>query len=161
MTDIPHAVYRLYDAEWTLLYVGVTVNLPKRMAWHACQQSWWPQVAHRTSVWYGNEWDGRKAEAEAIDAENPVHNDLKPAVGHHAPPHGQRKGWHRTDPISWHSADPAAKPWVAAEAERRGVPKRAILDEMATLHRARREGDHAKYAEIVESIMRSFEGAQS
>ena len=157
--EIPHAVYRLYDAERTLLYIGFTWNLRRRMEGHARDKWWWPQVAHRTMVWYGGEWDARKAEAEAIDAEKPLHNYLKPAVGPHVPPHGSRHGWNRTPLIAWHSADPTLRPWIKAEGQYRGITDRELLDEAAALFRARQEGDHAKYAEILESMRESLESA--
>jgi hypothetical protein len=99
-TEIPHALYRLYDANWVLLYVGISWNLPQRMGGHAADKDWWPLVAHRTMAWYPSELDARKAEAEAIDAEQPIYNDIRPAVSEDAPPHGQRAGWHREKPLS-------------------------------------------------------------
>jgi hypothetical protein len=36
---------------------------------------------------------------------------------------------HKNPMIAWHSADPAAKPWVKAEAKRRGITERELLDE--------------------------------
>jgi len=38
---------------------------------------------------------------------------------------------HKTPGISWHSADPDLKPRIEAEAERRGITQRELLDEMA------------------------------
>jgi hypothetical protein len=46
---------------------------------------------------------------------------------------------HKTKMIGWHSADPTAKPWVEAEAERRGVPAREILDEALSEYRRKHE----------------------
>jgi hypothetical protein len=46
---------------------------------------------------------------------------------------------HKNPGISWHSDDPTLKPWIKAEADRRGLTDKALLDEMAAEYRARRE----------------------
>jgi hypothetical protein len=48
-------------------------------------------------------------------------------------------GKNKTPLIGWHSADPTLKPWVEAEAQRRGVPAREVLDEALSEYRASRE----------------------
>lgn len=125
----PYAVYRLYGADGVLLYVGIAWNLPQRMEDHAANKWWWWMVARRTMIWYPSELEARAAEAIAIDIENPLHNDVRPAVGPTVPPHGQRKGWNKTPLIGWHSADPTLKPWIKAEAARREITERQLLDE--------------------------------
>ena len=45
-------------------------------------------------------------------------------------------GKHATPLIGWHSADPALKPWIKAEAERRDVTASAVLDEALRWYRA-------------------------
>ena len=47
-------------------------------------------------------------------------------------------GKNKTPLIGWHSADPTLKPWVEAEAQRRGVPAREILDEALSEYRSLR-----------------------
>ena len=42
-----YTVYRLYDAERNLLYVGMTSNLKRRLQHHSSQREWWPDVAGR------------------------------------------------------------------------------------------------------------------
>ena len=128
-TEIPHAVYRLYDASDVLLYAGISRDLPQRMESHATDKWWWPQVARRTMVWYGSELDARTAEAIAIDAEHPLHNDVRPAVGANVPPHGQRAGWHRRPPLTVRlSAD--NREWLLGYAEATGRPINAIMCEV-------------------------------
>jgi hypothetical protein len=39
-------------------------------------------------------------------------------------------GKNKTPLIGWHSADPTLKPWIKAEAERRGQTVREFLDEV-------------------------------
>lgn len=133
-TETPHALYRLYDASGVLLYVGITWNLPGRMVGHA-RKPWWPEVARRTMVWYPSEQDARTAEAAAIDAENPLHNDVRPVVSATAPPHGQRRGWNRTPLIGWHSEDPTLKRWIDEQAACAGVTVREYFDRLLAEHR--------------------------
>jgi hypothetical protein len=73
----PHILYRFYDRTGILLYIGITVDLGVRMAAHAKDKDWWPQVDRgATRIEY---FDGRRAaldaEREAIKAEKPLHND--------------------------------------------------------------------------------------
>jgi hypothetical protein len=48
-------------------------------------------------------------------------------------------GKNRTPLIGWHSADPTLKPWVKAEASRRGITERELLDEALSEYRAHQE----------------------
>ncbi|MFF7411623.1 GntR family transcriptional regulator [Streptomyces lydicus] len=70
------ALYRLYDADGHLLYVGISSN-PKRRWWaHAAQHAatWWPQVATRTVEWLDTRELAAAAERHAIKVESPAHN---------------------------------------------------------------------------------------
>ena len=44
-------------------------------------------------------------------------------------------GKHATPLIGWHSADPTLKPWIEAEAARRGQTVREFLDVVLGRHR--------------------------
>jgi hypothetical protein len=71
----PAAVYRVYAAR-DLLYIGLTRNVEKRLAWHAQFSPWWPsplEVRH-TAEWFACRSDAALAEAIAIVRENPRHN---------------------------------------------------------------------------------------
>ena len=68
------ALYRLYDADGSLLYVGMTSNLRSRMVGHAADKPWWAAVARQTTEWYDTRAEAAAAEAEAIKSENPIHN---------------------------------------------------------------------------------------
>jgi hypothetical protein len=46
---------------------------------------------------------------------------------------------HKTPFFGWHPSDPELKPWVEAEASRRGVTRREILDEALSDYRRRHE----------------------
>jgi predicted GIY-YIG superfamily endonuclease len=67
----PHAVYRMYSGDGTLLYIGCTYNLPVRLRGHI---SWLPQVASITLEWHANLDEGLAAETQAIKAEKPLYN---------------------------------------------------------------------------------------
>ncbi len=71
----PTCIYRLYDANDVLLYVGVAYDFDARFKQHRYHKGWWPQVARKDIVWYECRVDALHAEARAIATENPVHND--------------------------------------------------------------------------------------
>lgn len=73
--EIPSAVlYRLFDADGNLLYVGITGDLRGRFAKHAAEKPWWNQVARKTVTWYGSRSGALLAEAAAIADEQPRYN---------------------------------------------------------------------------------------
>jgi hypothetical protein len=66
------AVYRLFDGDGQLLYVGSTNN-PRRR-WQALRSSkeWWPEVTRREVEWHsGDVW---RIEARVIQQEHPLYN---------------------------------------------------------------------------------------
>lgn len=70
----PTALYRLYDAQGGLLYVGITNNTAVRWKQHARDKKWWPEVDHKEVMMYGDREQAALAEVTAIRAENPRHN---------------------------------------------------------------------------------------
>lgn len=68
------AVYRLFDAEAQLLYVGVAVDPRVRWGVHAREKTWWPEVAHRTVEWFDDRPSAEAAEVAAIVTEAPRYN---------------------------------------------------------------------------------------
>ena len=70
------ALYRFFDAQGVLLYVGITVNPKQRWAHHATHKSWWPAVARRTTEWFETWRDALHAEQVAIVSEEPLHNKI-------------------------------------------------------------------------------------
>jgi predicted GIY-YIG superfamily endonuclease len=70
----PTAVYRLFSADGTLLYVGVTRDIAVRFSSHEQDKRWWPQVARKTMTWYGSRDEALTAEDAAIAAESPAYN---------------------------------------------------------------------------------------
>lgn len=73
----PTAVYRLYDSDSQLLYVGVSNNLANRFRWHAREKAWWPQITFRTIVWHETRLGALSEEASAIGYESPEFNVMR------------------------------------------------------------------------------------
>ena len=85
--DGEHFVYRLRDAKGHLLYVGVTNNLPRRLATHEREKSWWSDVAAIDTSTYPDRREALDAERAAVAQEKPRHNKaLNPAWQRPAPP---------------------------------------------------------------------------
>ncbi|NUP47250.1 MAG: GIY-YIG nuclease family protein [Catenulispora sp.] len=75
-TNFPErtALYRLYDAEGQLLYVGISRDPNERFKEHAHERSWWHHVA-RTEIAWLNDWQqAREVEDAAIRNERPLYN---------------------------------------------------------------------------------------
>ena len=68
------AVYRLFDTDDTLLYVGISKHFGQRWEQHAGLQPWWPDVHHQTVFWCATREDALLAEKRAIHEERPIHN---------------------------------------------------------------------------------------
>jgi len=77
----PCALYRHYDADGVLLYVGVSAN-PKRRLWeHKCRTEWAAQVVWSETVWFDDKLSALAAEAEAVATCCPQFNK-KPSRGY-------------------------------------------------------------------------------
>lgn len=74
MTTQPCALYRLFDANNLLLYVGISDDPRARFRQHRADKDWWPEVATREIVWYPARDEAAKAEVQAIITEGPKHN---------------------------------------------------------------------------------------
>lgn len=66
------AVYRLYDADETLLYIGSAYDPDEREAAHR-HTEWGQRIARRADEWHGSRKLAYEFEAEAIRAESPLH----------------------------------------------------------------------------------------
>ncbi|MEV5930088.1 GIY-YIG nuclease family protein [Streptomyces cellulosae] len=84
MSDQPTALYRLYDATGALLYVGITSDPERRFKQHAYLKPWWGDVARREIRWFANRPAAERAEVEAIQDDDPLHN------GTHSPSRARR-----------------------------------------------------------------------
>jgi predicted GIY-YIG superfamily endonuclease len=75
------ALYRFFDADGVLLYVGITSDIEQRWSRHANdRKSWWPHVAKKTVEWLDNRWEASQAEARAVRDEGPMHNIQRPRM---------------------------------------------------------------------------------
>jgi prophage antirepressor-like protein len=72
--DRPHVVYRFFDEDGRLLYVGISASARQRMTAHRATQPWWDDAAQVTFTRYPNYESARAAELEAIATEDPVYN---------------------------------------------------------------------------------------
>jgi hypothetical protein len=68
------AVYRLYDADDILLYVGASTRPQTRFKQHSYDKTWWPDVQRNSVTWYPTKQDAFAAEAAAIEDEDPKYN---------------------------------------------------------------------------------------
>lgn len=68
------ALYRLYDEDDRLLYVGIAFNPRVRCYHHKKHKPWWPSVARREVEWHDNRRQAEAAESAAIAAEKPRYN---------------------------------------------------------------------------------------
>jgi predicted GIY-YIG superfamily endonuclease len=71
--DRPTALYRFFDAEGGLLYIGITASVPSRISEHS-RKAWCWQAASVTLDWYPSASLARAAERIAIQTEQPRHN---------------------------------------------------------------------------------------
>jgi hypothetical protein len=80
-----YALYRFYDATGTLLYVGITAELLRRVKQHEGTKAWWHQVANIAVEHFASRADVLEAEKLAIATECPAFNY------HH---NRRRRSWH-------------------------------------------------------------------
>jgi predicted GIY-YIG superfamily endonuclease len=78
----PHAVYRAYDPEGQLLYIGFGVDPDGRMTDHRNSTEWAKQCTRVELTWYDTRAEANAAETIAIKAEKPRYN-----VQHNQPKH--------------------------------------------------------------------------
>lgn len=72
--DGPTALYRMYDADDQLLYIGITCNKAARWDAHRRNSPWWKLVARKELTTYPDRSAALTAELAAIRAEKPLHN---------------------------------------------------------------------------------------
>lgn len=75
----PAAVYRLWDAQGNLLYVGSAYDPEGRCQQHR-EKPWWPEVTRRTEEWHTNRTVAYVHEYAVIAAEGPRYNQLGTAA---------------------------------------------------------------------------------
>lgn len=67
------ALYRLYDADGNLLYVGITNN-PKRWYDHSRDKCWWPEVNRKTIEWFETRKSAERIEKLEVKEDGPKYN---------------------------------------------------------------------------------------
>lgn len=70
------ALYRFFNTDGLLLYIGITENVEQRWATHAARKSWWPEVANKTVEWCADRTEALAKEKAAIVAETPLYNSV-------------------------------------------------------------------------------------
>ena len=74
-------LYRCFDAEGNLLYVGASKNVFQRIVEHKVQSGYWFRDVTRVEIQhFGSRKEALAAEAIAINTENPIHNVAIPYV---------------------------------------------------------------------------------
>lgn len=83
----PTILYRFFDADDQLLYVGVAGTATQRWEQHAKEKGWWRDVAKTTVDHHPSRPSAMAAERNALRAEKPkynvVHNDSRPHLPKH------------------------------------------------------------------------------
>ena len=69
-------LYRHYDANGLLLYVGMSSDTIRRLGQHASSSSWYPDIAKVVVEGCLDANDARRRETDAIRSERPIHNNL-------------------------------------------------------------------------------------
>jgi hypothetical protein len=84
--DIQTALYRYYDDQDRLLYIGISGSLWTRVTAHVKASSWMDFAARSTITRYPTRPEAEEAEEVAIKAEHPIFNDQ-----HNRTPETQRR----------------------------------------------------------------------
>jgi predicted GIY-YIG superfamily endonuclease len=103
--DLPHTLYRFYDATGRLLYIGIALDFLERWRKHR-KKSWWPLVARMDIEQHPNRAAVFAAERQAIIIEKPVHNRQHNEAVWDAMPPGLLERWD-----AWRNAYITA-PWM-------------------------------------------------
>jgi hypothetical protein len=72
--DRPVALYRIYNADTELLYVGVSHSVLRRLDEHLTAKPWWPAVAWISVEHFADRFVAEAAESLAIREERPKYN---------------------------------------------------------------------------------------
>lgn len=82
-------LYRQFDKDGMLLYVGISLKLGQRMSQHRRKTHWFKAVASITLQHFDTLAEALVAEKIAIDAESPLWNRMR----NFAPPKPKREKW--------------------------------------------------------------------
>lgn len=70
----PGVLYRMYDQDGGLVYVGISVSLPARLIQHRQSQPWWSDITSISVQHFPTIREARDAERVAIAEERPRYN---------------------------------------------------------------------------------------
>ena len=68
------ALYRHWNADGELLYVGISLNAVSRLAQHRIEANWFDDIARVDIEWHPTREAAESAERSAIKTEHPLHN---------------------------------------------------------------------------------------
>ena len=71
-----HVVYRHYDKDGKLLYIGCTEQIANRNTQHQTVSCWYKDIVNITLEHFDDRQSALKAESKYIHKEKPVHNKL-------------------------------------------------------------------------------------
>ncbi len=74
LADRPQVLYRFWNCEDVLLYVGITADPGKRWKDHSKDKGWWSEVVRVTVEHFPDRASVEAAERLAIATEMPLHN---------------------------------------------------------------------------------------
>lgn len=92
-------LYRLFNADKRLLYVGISSNPGMRWEQHSKDKAWWHQVDGHTVHWFRCRPEAETAERAAIQAERPLYNRM------HAAPDAFDEDWWASARIDRHARE--------------------------------------------------------
>lgn len=73
-----HYLYRIWDDNEVLLYIGMTGDIDQRLRHHKKHSNWWCDPMWVEIETYPNRWTVVEAEWRAIGSEIPIANRLQP-----------------------------------------------------------------------------------
>lgn len=68
------ALYRHYNKDGVLLYVGISLSAVARLSQHNHKSCWAHEIVNMTTEWLGSRPEALIAEKKAIKEEKPLHN---------------------------------------------------------------------------------------
>jgi excinuclease UvrABC nuclease subunit len=67
-------LYRWFDKDGHLLYVGISVAIHNRVKQHQRTAEWVTEASFMTVEWFDTRYEVERAEKKAIEMESPLHN---------------------------------------------------------------------------------------
>jgi len=80
IANLPNDVYKAYDDAGALLYVGISINVFKRLGEHKAYSPWYDEASRIEVVQYLNRASARAEEARCIKFDAPAFNVTQEAA---------------------------------------------------------------------------------